>query len=194
MTEEKFPETVRSSELSEIPYAELGERGDQQPSLPESSQLLSQTDDSLKIQSSSKNMVSLTEIYGDPLQQDFDKAAQQQVARSALSGGQVAQALMSDSPLTYTPAPPIPEDLDNVAAVGGAVSSLVLGIWSIIGSFITTLSVINAFLGLLLGVWGFSSSKRWMAKIGTLLCLVGIFFSVGNSLGLSRGILYLLGL
>ncbi len=68
--------------------------------------------------------------------------------------------------------------LDNLSANGGAVGALVLGIWSIIGVFITNWSIINGVLGLLLGLWGLTSGKRRMAWIGIAFCLVSIFLAM----------------
>ena len=62
----------------------------------------------------------------------------------------------------------------NLAAQGGAVASVVLGLMSIIGASVTSYSVINALLGLMLGLWGMSSNVRW-PWLGLMLSLVGIF-------------------
>lgn len=192
MTEEKLPESPTSSESSEFPYADLWESPSHSQQTQPSHSTVS-PENSAQDGRSSNDRMSVSEIYGSANQQSFDAAAQEQVAKSAFADGRLAQSFQPDSPLTYTPAPPIPEDMDNVAAVGGAVSSLVLGIWSIVGSFVTSLSVINAVLGLILGAWGLSSNKHRIAGIGICLCLAGIVFSFGNFLGLSRGILYLFG-
>lgn len=61
----------------------------------------------------------------------------------------------------------------NLAATGGAIASVVLGAWSIIGATVTAYSVINAFLGLALGCWGVSSGVRW-PWLGIALSIVGI--------------------
>ena len=82
-----------------------------------------------------------------------------------------------DSQLRFTPPPPIPEDLDNVSAVGGAVAALVLGAWSIVGSFVTPWSMVNSCLGLLLGLWGMSSRHRRWAIVGMALCLIGLLMA-----------------
>ena len=68
--------------------------------------------------------------------------------------------------------------LDNISANGGAVGALVLGIWSLVGVFITNWSIINGILGLLLGFWGLTSGKRRMAWIGIGLCVLSIFLSL----------------
>ncbi len=72
-------------------------------------------------------------------------------------------------------APPIAANMDNMAANGGAIGALVLGIWVIAGSFITSWSLINGLLGLIMGFWGLTSRKQRIAWIGIALCLVGIF-------------------
>jgi hypothetical protein len=74
--------------------------------------------------------------------------------------------------------PPIARNLENMAANGGAVGSFVLGLWCLAGSLVTNWSIINGFLGLLLGLWGLSSRKRRLAWIGITLCVVGIFMSM----------------
>ena len=70
------------------------------------------------------------------------------------------------------------EEVENIAANGGAVGALVLGIWSLIGSFITNWSMINGVLGLLLGVWGLTSRRKRLAWTGILLCVVSILLSM----------------
>ena len=74
--------------------------------------------------------------------------------------------------------PPIVDNLDNIAANGGAVGAIVLGIWSFLGAFITNWSIINGILGVVLGLWGLTSRRRRMALIGILLCLISIFLSL----------------
>ncbi|MFK7767338.1 MAG: DUF4190 domain-containing protein [Mariniblastus sp.] len=73
------------------------------------------------------------------------------------------------------PQPPIENNMENMAANGGAIGALVLGIWVVVGSFITSWSLINGLLGLIMGFWGLTSRKQRMAWIGIALCLVGIF-------------------
>lgn len=65
----------------------------------------------------------------------------------------------------------------NLAARGGAIASVVLGAWSIIGASITGYSFINAVLGLMLGFWGMTSDVRWR-QLGLVLSLVGLFACV----------------
>lgn len=96
-----------------------------------------------------------------------------QVVQSSLGWRETGSSMSSDSPLAYTAPPPIPEDMDNVAAVGGAVGALALGIWSIVGSFITPWSIVNSGLGILLGFWGITSRHRQWALFGMVLCVIG---------------------
>lgn len=77
-----------------------------------------------------------------------------------------------------TAVPSIPANMDNIAANGGAVGAMVLGSWALVGSFITSWSVVNALLGLMLGLWGLSSRKRRWAVVGMVLCAVSVFFTV----------------
>ena len=80
--------------------------------------------------------------------------------------------------LSSADAPPVAVDLEGIAANGGSVGALVLGIWSILGSFLTYWSMINGILGLMLGVWGLASRKPRLAWIGILLSVVGCFMSM----------------
>jgi len=65
----------------------------------------------------------------------------------------------------------------NLAARGGAIASVVLGTWSIVGASITGYSFINALLGLVLGFWGMTSGVRW-PWLGVALSLVGLLACV----------------
>ncbi len=76
------------------------------------------------------------------------------------------------------PTPPVAIELEGIAANGGAVGALVLGIWSILGSLLTYWSLINGILGLALGIWGLRSKRPRMAWIGIVLCLVGASMSL----------------
>lgn len=71
-------------------------------------------------------------------------------------------------------APALSGNFENLAAKGGAVGALVLGIWCLAGSFITNWSVINGLLGLMMGFWGLTSRHKKMAWIGIAFCMIGI--------------------
>ena len=72
----------------------------------------------------------------------------------------------------------MPPGLENLAAVGGAVSAMVLGVFSVIGSLLTPYAAINSALGMMLGAWGLTSRKKKMASIGIVLCAVGMMMSL----------------
>ena len=96
--------------------------------------------------------------------------------------GQLTEPVQNGAPSTVAgilaaPAP-MPVAFQNLAAVGGAVGALVLGIWSIVGALLTPYSGINAVIGLLMGLWGLSSRKRWMAVVGIIASLAGLMMSV----------------
>jgi hypothetical protein len=67
--------------------------------------------------------------------------------------------------------------LDNIASKGGAVGGFVLGLLAVAGSFITSYSIINGVIGLLLGIWGLKSNHRRLAVIGIVLSMVGVILS-----------------
>ena len=73
---------------------------------------------------------------------------------------------------------PMPANFQNLAAVGGSVGALLLGLWSIIGAILTPLAMINAIIGILMGFWGLTSTRKKMAIVGITLCLVGLSLSL----------------
>ncbi len=96
------------------------------------------------------------------------------VAATGPPGGQFSPGDMLNSRRQTTP--PMPSEMDNVAAVGGAVGAFVLGAWSLLGAFVTPWSIVNAALGVVLGIWGISSRRRRLAWIGLMLCLASVIF------------------
>ena len=72
----------------------------------------------------------------------------------------------------------MPVSFQNLAAVGGAVGALLLGIWSIFGATISPYASINAMVGILMGCWGITSLRKKMAIIGIVLCLIGLGLSI----------------
>lgn len=75
------------------------------------------------------------------------------------------------------PKPP-PTPMANLAAKGGAVGALVLGVLAFVGSFISSYAILNSAMGIAMGLWGLSSNHRRMATIGLILCTVSAFFCV----------------
>lgn len=83
-------------------------------------------------------------------------------------------------PLIGTNSPPVAEELEGIAANGGAVGALVLGVWSILGSLLTHWSLINGILGLVMGFWGLTSKRPRIAWIGIILCVIGTVMSMAT--------------
>jgi len=83
----------------------------------------------------------------------------------------------------FTPAaapdhsPRKPQYPGKAAAAGGAVAALVLGLLSLAASFFTVGALFLALVGLPMGVWGVSSSRRGQAIVGLLLCCVALAIS-----------------
>lgn len=93
----------------------------------------------------------------------------------------VAGAMPMGSGLAMGATKPIyalPPGLENLAAVGGAVSAMVLGVFSVIGSLLTPYAAINSVLGMLLGAWGLTSRKKKLASVGIILCGIGMLMSL----------------
>lgn len=74
--------------------------------------------------------------------------------------------------------PSPPSQLANLAAKGGSVGALVLGVLSFAGSFITSYAILNSFIGIAMGLWGLRSNHRRLALVGLALCLTSAFFCV----------------
>jgi hypothetical protein len=62
----------------------------------------------------------------------------------------------------------------GMMAMGGTVTSLVLGIFSATLAFFWPPAAIVAVLGLAMGLWGLSSPRRNLALVGMLLCCLAI--------------------
>jgi hypothetical protein len=73
----------------------------------------------------------------------------------------------------------------GLMAMGGTVTSLVLGLFSTILSVIWPPAAIVAVLGLVMGIWGLSSPRRNWALVGMLLCCLAIGL---GTFGMARGI------
>lgn len=74
--------------------------------------------------------------------------------------------------------PDIPIQFQNLAAKGGAITSLVLGVFSLIGIFFSQLSLFNACLGIAFGFWGLTSNDQWISQIGIGTCLVTVVLAM----------------
>lgn len=62
----------------------------------------------------------------------------------------------------------------QMMAMGGTVASLVLGIFGAILAMFWPPAALVAVLGLAMGIWGLSSSRRNLALVGMLLCCLAI--------------------
>lgn len=69
---------------------------------------------------------------------------------------------------------------DSLAANGGAVGAVVLGIWSILGAMFSSISIVNAIMGMVLGLWGLTSPRKSLAILGLALCAMGIAACMSN--------------
>ena len=88
-------------------------------------------------------------------------------------------------PRAYTiPAEPVDPKQRELQSKGGAVAGVLLGTLSIVGAFLTSYSLINAFLGLALSAWGLNSSAKKLAKAGLALSILGLILSL--AIGITR--------
>ena len=68
--------------------------------------------------------------------------------------------------------------MEDYTARGGAVAAFAIGIVTILGGLITGFAFLNGVIGIGLGVWGLSSTKKKMAMIGIGLCILGMFITL----------------
>ena len=73
----------------------------------------------------------------------------------------------------------------GLMAMGGTVTSLVLGLFSAVLAALWPPAAIVAVLGLMMGIWGLSSPRRNWALVGMLLCCLAIGF---GTFGMARRI------
>jgi hypothetical protein len=73
-------------------------------------------------------------------------------------------------PAMHRYVPPRP----NIAALGGAYSALLLGIFALCLAPFRWEAAIVAFVGLLAGIWGIYSPRRGWALVGMLLCALAM--------------------
>ena len=62
----------------------------------------------------------------------------------------------------------------GIMAMGGTVTSLLLGISATVLAFVWPPAAIIAIVGLGMGLWGLSSPRRNLALVGMLLCCLAI--------------------
>ena len=125
----------------------------------------------------------IVKVYADAESAHVDAAGSAdpvmaEIAHPNLPVHPAGEELLSQNQLLSIPLPSIAGNLENMSANGGAIGSLVLGLWCVAGSFITNWSMINGVIGLLMGFWGLTSRKQRTAWIGIALCFIGIFMSL----------------
>lgn len=70
--------------------------------------------------------------------------------------------------------PPWPPGFQNLAARGGAIGALLLGLLALAGAWLTPWAAVNAVLGLMLGAWGLYSPMRRTSLIGMALSVASL--------------------
>ena len=100
------------------------------------------------------------------------------VVKSEEVNGGSEKSFLNVPPRAYAvPAGPVNFNQGKLQTKGGAVGGVLLGALSIAGSFLTIYSVINAFIGLALSLWGLNSGERKLAQIGMVLSGIGMVLS-----------------
>ena len=68
----------------------------------------------------------------------------------------------------------LPPPRPNLAALGGAVASLIVGAFGVVLAPFRYEAAIIGLIGLMMGVWGVYSPRRGVALLGMLLCCIAI--------------------
>ena len=80
-------------------------------------------------------------------------------------------------PNSFKPSPSLnrlPPPRPNLAALGGAVASLIVGVFGVVLAPFRYEAAIIGLIGLLMGVWGVYSPRRGVALLGMFLCCLAI--------------------
>ena len=64
------------------------------------------------------------------------------------------------------------------AATGGAFGSIALGVFSILGAFVSSASALTGLFGIALGIWGLTSKFLWWSVAGLALSMIGFVLSI----------------
>jgi hypothetical protein len=129
-------------------------------------------------------------------------------AESAVGGGQALEAIIVEQAGTLPTAPAVAVAVQRwvqpsrastgdlidarragMMAMGGTVTSIVLGVFAATFALVWPPAALIAVLGLAMGVWGLSSPKRNWALIGMLLCCLAI--GIGTYGGVRSAYVYM---
>jgi hypothetical protein len=91
-------------------------------------------------------------------------------------------------PAVPVPAPALPRPSRYprwIAAQGGAIAALLLGLISFVAGFYTALAAIPAAVGVLMGIWGLFAPRRGPAVLGLVLCCIALAIaSINGAVGI----------
>ena len=144
------------------------EPGDRSPDAPPESLDAADNADELTAQYGSSSVEADSLIVAEAVE---DHAADEPITATA-------EVIAKPAAVAIQEPAPLPPELQNLAANGGAVGAVVLGVWSILGSLLTPYSLINGLLGLLMGLWGLSSRRRLLAVVGIVISFIGMTMSL----------------
>ncbi len=94
-------------------------------------------------------------------------------ARRLVDPGGLSRPSPSAVPFDFDPENDPETRLRRQTAVAGAVASVFLGSWSLLFSWLTSLAVINALLGMNFGLWGLRSTRPYLSVAGIVLSVAG---------------------
>ena len=129
---------------------------------------------------SEKAVLRIAERANQPVVENTEEALQPAASNEAWLPGFTDKTKFHPGFQQVTPLDPNgpEEQLRRQTAVAGSVTSVFLGVWSIIFSFFTGLAVINAMLGIAFAVWGLFSNRSTLAVIGLILCCAGFLMTL----------------
>lgn len=105
--------------------------------------------------------------------QSFDKTADTpEVPFATVADSVQVESVKAEAKLAVVDE--LPPQFQNIAAKGGAVAAVTLGLLTLFGAFVTQWSIFNAVVGIVLGIWGLKSPLKRTAWLGLSLCVAGL--------------------
>lgn len=148
-------------------FSDSENRGDQ----PENPPLADFETDLSEVETNSKNDDQVSQISGnEPIEAELVETKAGDFRH--LEASSETFLYPQELPNSYS------NEFSNMASIGGAVGSVVLGAWSILSALITYFAFINSILAVVLGIYGLNSRRRLWAIVGIVLGAVGFIMSM----------------
>ena len=144
---------------------------------PDDDSLDRQADQTAESEDSVENELPVAELASDPVtaeSESSDKPAEELTAEELRHrADQILEAQIAKSSLRkFSDLPPLADEFRSIAANGGAVTCLILGLIAFVGVWFTPWSAVNGVLAIPFAAWSVRSKMKLAGTIG--ICLAGI--------------------